>query len=87
METRHLQQHLNSAPKIYFRYVDDIFAIFNNEGDSIKFSDKLNSQHKNLQFMIEKSPNTLPFLDMKLKIHNNNYNHGFGENRLILVFF
>ena len=29
-ETRLLQQQLNSAPKVYFRYVDDIFAIFNN---------------------------------------------------------
>ena len=30
-ETRLLQQQLNSTPKVYFRYVDDIFAIFNNE--------------------------------------------------------
>ena len=45
-ETRLLQQQLNSAPKVYFRYVDDIFAIFNNEADSMEFLNKLNSQHK-----------------------------------------
>ena len=45
-------------------------AIFNNEADSIKFLDRLNSQHKTLQFTMEKS--TLPFLDMELKIHNKN---------------
>ena len=71
-ETRLLQQQLNSAPKVYFRYVDDIFAIFNNEADNMEFLDRLNSQHKNLQFTMEKSTNTLPFLDMELKIHNNN---------------
>ena len=72
MEIRLLQQQLNSALKVYFRYIDDIFAIFNNEADSMKFLDRLNSQHKNLQFTMEKSTNTLPFLDMELKIHNNN---------------
>ena len=71
-ETHLLQQQLNSGPKVYFRYVDDIFAIFNNEPDSMEFLDKLNSQHKNLQFTMEVSNNTLPFLDMELKIHNNN---------------
>ena len=72
METRLLQQQLSSAPKVYSRYVDDIFAIFNNEADSMEFLDRLNSQHKNLQFTMEKSTNTLPSLDMELKIHNNN---------------
>ena len=73
-ETCLLQQQLNSAPKVYFRYmyVDDIFAIFNNEADSMEFLDRLNSQHKNLQSTMEKFTNTLPFLDMELKIHNNN---------------
>ena len=61
METRLLQQQLNSAPKVYFKYADDIFAIFNNEADSMEFLDRLNSQHKNLQFTMEKFTNTLPF--------------------------
>ena len=49
-ETRLLQQQLNSAPKVYFRYVDDIFAIFNKKADSMEFLDRLNSQNKKLQF-------------------------------------
>ena len=36
------------------------------------FFDRLNSQHKNLQFTMKKSTNTLPFLNVELKIHNNN---------------
>ena len=44
-EIRLLQQQLSSAPKVYFRYVDDIFAIFNNEADNMVFLDRLNSQH------------------------------------------
>ena len=71
METRILQQQLNSAPKVYFKYVDDIFAIFSNEADSMEFLDRLNAQHKSLQFTMKKSTNTLPFLDMELKIHSN----------------
>ena len=67
-ETRLLQQQLNSAPKVYFRYIDDIFAIFNNETDSTEFLDRLNLQHKNLQFTMEKSTITFPFLDMEHKI-------------------
>ena len=60
-ETRLLHQQLNSAPKVNFtcRYVNDIFAIFNNEADSIEFLDGLNSKHKNLQFAMEKFTNTL----------------------------
>ena len=38
----------------------------------MEFLDRLNLQHKNLQFTMEKSTNTLPFLDMELKIHNDN---------------
>ena len=87
METRLLQQQLNSDPVIYFRYVDDIFAIFNNEAYNMGFLDRLNSQHKNLQFVIEKSTNTLSFLDMELKIHNNNLQSWIWGDRLILVFF
>ena len=60
-ETRLLQQQLNSSPKAYFRYVDDIFAIFNNETDSMEFLNRLNSQHKNLQFTMEKSTILSPF--------------------------
>ena len=36
-ETRLLEQQLYSAPKVYFRHVDDIFAVFNNKADSIEF--------------------------------------------------
>ena len=52
--------------------MSDIFAVFNNEAASMEFLYVLNSQYKNLQFTIEKSTNTLPFLDMELKIHNSN---------------
>ena len=71
-ETHLLQQQLNSTPNVYFRYLDDIFTIFNNEADSMEFLDRLNRQHKNLQFTMKKSTNTFPFLGMEFKIHINN---------------
>ena len=68
METHFLQQLLDCPSKVYFRYV----TISNNDESSMEFVDALNSQHKNLQFIIKMSTSTLSFLDMELKIDNNN---------------
>ena len=40
-------------PKLYTRYVDDVFAIFKSSEDATKFLEVLNSQHENLQFTVE----------------------------------
>ena len=37
-----------SKPLFYFRYVDDIFAIFSNETECNQFLQKLNSLHLSL---------------------------------------
>lgn len=52
-------------PSVYFRYVDDTFAIFRNEKESEEFLIKLNDLHSSLKFTFEKEKNnTLPFLDV-----------------------
>ena len=48
VETKLLTQNLDCSPKFYLRYVDDIFAIFEEEKSSFKFLEVLNHQHKNL---------------------------------------
>ena len=54
-------------PKFYRRYVDDIFAIFENQSQCTSFLSFLNNIHKNIQFtMEEESSNELPFLDVKV---------------------
>ena len=54
-----------SRPLAYFRYVDDTFAVFNNEDDCNAFLSHLNSLHPSLRFTHEKESNhSLPFLDV-----------------------
>ena len=59
-------------PKFYTRYVDDVFAVFKNSDDVLKFLDLLNSQHENLEFTVEYAKDTLPFLDVEVSLGENN---------------
>ena len=58
-------------PKLYLRYVDDIFALFDQDFNVQNFFDLLNKQHKNLTFTLEESNGTLPFLDVEVEIKDN----------------
>ena len=53
------------SPIYYRRYVDDTFALFRSEEDSIGFHAALNNLHKSLKFTSEKEvDNKLAFLDV-----------------------
>ena len=71
VEMKLLTQNLDCSPKLYLRYVDDIFAIFEEEKSSSKFLEVLNHQHKNLEFTMEKSIGAFPFLDVQININEN----------------
>ena len=43
-----------SKPQIYYRYIDDTFALFQDEMDSETFLTNLNSLHTSLKFKVEK---------------------------------
>ena len=63
-----------SKPAVYFRYVDDTFAIFRNEKDSEEFLTRLNDLHSSLRFTFEKEKNnSLPFLDVHVERTKTNY--------------
>ena len=52
-------------PGVYFRFVDDTFAIFGSELDCDHFKGKLNLLHPALKFTVEKEHNnSLSFLDV-----------------------
>ena len=56
---------------VLFRYVDDTFAVFNNEEDCNTFLTHLNSLHPSLRFTYEKESNhSLPFLDVLVERHD-----------------
>ena len=63
--------NIAKRPLVYFRYVDDTFAVFNNEEDSNTFFIHLNSLYPSLRFTYEKNSNrSLPFLDMLVERHD-----------------
>ena len=72
IEKKLFANHMPSYPKLYVRYVDDVFAIFNCKSSRDKFFDLLNKQHKNLRFTMEVANGTLPFLDVEIKIQQEN---------------
>ena len=75
----HEQIWLNDCPEdfkpvYYRRYVDDIFALFRSPDHLEKFTNYLNSKHKNIKFTYEKeSNNSLPFLDILILRSENGF--------------
>ena len=66
--------NIAKRPSVYFRYVDDTFAVFNNEEDCNNFFIQLNSLHPSLRFTFEKESNhSLPFLDVLVERHDSEF--------------
>ena len=74
LETTVLNKFPGSKPKLYLRYVDDIFAVFEEESHIIPFFNYLNQLHKNLAFTTELGGRTLPFLNVEIEVNANNFN-------------
>ena len=54
-------------PRMYFRFVDDVFSYFTNQSRSVEFFKRLNGLHEALRFTQEsKRECSLPFLDVKM---------------------
>ena len=59
------------GPSFYRRYVDDIFAVFENKEDSFSFLEYLNTKHENIKFTKEFNVDgKLPFLDVLVENKN-----------------
>ena len=69
MENQLLCNDPEASPKLYLTYIDDIFALFDNEQSCTKFLKKLNTQHPNIKFTLEQAKNTIPFLDVEIEIN------------------
>ena len=62
------QNSPQNFPKLYLRYVDDTFCLFECKSHYKQFLDTLNSLHPNLNFTVEVASNTMPFLNVCVKI-------------------
>ena len=59
---------------MYLCYVDDVFAVFEEESQIKPFFDYLNQLHKNLKFTAELGTKTLPFLNVEIEVNANDFN-------------
>ena len=66
-----IDEYTGSKPYVYKRFVDDIFAVFENEKEALEFFTYINSKHQNIKFTMDKSENgKLPFLDILIFENN-----------------
>ena len=67
-----IKNTINNFPKIWVRYVDDIFAIVDETFDIDFFLQQINSQYSSIKFTYEKEVDgKLPFLDLLIKRGDN----------------
>ena len=52
-------QNSSVAPKLYLRYTDDVYAVFDDNNSCTSLLSILNSQHKDIKFTVENNENTL----------------------------
>ena len=63
-----------NKPLMHYRYVDDTFAVFNDEDKCNEFFSHLNSLHSSLRFTFEKECNrTLLFLDVLVEKNDHEF--------------
>ena len=62
------EKHVDTHPKFYARYIDDVYAIFDDKQDYNVFFKTLNTLHPNLAFTVETTTDNLPFLDVDIRL-------------------
>ena len=55
-------------PKLYLRYIDDIFALLHANQSYEDFFRFINTLHPNLEFTVEVATTSLPFLDVEVNL-------------------
>ncbi|XP_057298046.1 uncharacterized protein LOC130628959 [Hydractinia symbiolongicarpus] len=67
-EKEWIKNYSGCGPTYYRRYVDDIFALFNDESEALAFFEYLNQRHPNIKFTLEKQVDgRLPYLDILIE--------------------
>jgi len=75
-ENKFMLQNHDFIPKLYCRFIDDIFCVFNSMLHVNMFLELLNNLHPNLKFTTELGPKSLAFLDTEIILDLQNLNFG-----------
>ena len=70
-KTKFVNCTFNHQPKLYLRYIDDVFVIFDEKQCYNDFFNFINGVHSNLEFTVELATDTLPFLDVNVELNDN----------------
>ena len=73
MENQLLSNDVESSPKVYLVYIDDIFEILDDDQWCTKSLEKFNTQHHNIKFILEQAESTIPFWDVEIKINSDRF--------------
>ena len=64
IETNHLIQQNNTKPRVWKRYIDDVFSLWDCNRDEVQhFIEEANTFHPTIKFTAEISENEITFLD------------------------
>jgi hypothetical protein len=73
-EKKHMKELQKYGVKIWYRYVDDIFSVIENNINTNEILVFLNNQHPNIKFTIEMEKHgKLPFLDTQVNRRKEGY--------------
>ena len=62
---------MDAVPSTWWRYIDDIFAIWpHGEEQLVQFLEKINQFHPSIKFTAEWSAKSVAFLDTKVTVEN-----------------
>ena len=86
LKNKLLRTQFEFDPKLYLRFIDDIFAIFDKDEKCSKFLDLMNTQHKILNLQWNVYSKLSFFLTLKLKLMLLVLKHRFIESQLILIY-
>ena len=87
MENKLLNSNLDFLPKLYLRYVDDIFAVCHDDTSCSEFVNLLNFQHQSIKFTVEPDSETIPFLHVEIKLNDSGIDPWFGKKQVIQIYF
>ena len=73
IENQLLCNDMESSPKLYLRYIDDIFAIFDYDQLCTKFLKKFNTLHPTIKFTLEAAKSAIPSMDVEIKINSDKF--------------
>ena len=75
-------------PRIWWRYIDDIFFIWEHGEDFLKqFIETLNAFHSTVQFTSEWSREEINFLYVNVRLRNRQLERTYISNQLTLISF